>query len=156
MSFKPDPTKQAVEVTFSKKKISVNHPPIFFNDVTVMKVDENKHLDVVLNSRLMFPSHIQSAINEGRRGTGMLRFLSNYLPRQTLNELYMLSIRPHLDYGDVIYHIPQKGCDFSHEVILHRLMERLESVQYSAGLAITGAWKVTSRDKIYEELGWES
>ena len=35
-------------------------------------------------------------------------------------------------------------------------MERLESVQYSAGLAITGVWKGTSRDKIYEELGWES
>ena len=76
--------------------------------------------------------------------------------RQTLNELYMLYVRPHLDYGDVIYHIPQKVCDFSHEVTLHRLMERLESVQYSAGLAITGAWKGTPRDKIYEELGWES
>ena len=70
--------------------------------------------------------------------------------------LYKLYVRPHLDYGDVIYHIPQKVCDFSHEVTLHRLMERLESVQYSAGLAITGAWKGTSRDKIYEELGWES
>ena len=46
--------------------------------------------------------------------------------------------------------------DFSREFTLHRLMERLESVQYSAGLAITGAWKGTSRSKIYQELGWES
>ena len=68
----------------------------------------------------------------------MHRFLSNYLSRQILNELYKLYVRPHLDYGDVIYHIPQKVCGFSHEVTLHRLMERLESVQYSAGLAITG------------------
>ena len=67
--------------------------------------------------------------------------------RQTYT--YLLYVRPHLDYGDVIYHIPQKLCDFSHEVPLHRLMERLESVQYSAGLAITGVWKGTSRDKIY-------
>ena len=128
MSFNPDPTKQAVEVTFSKKKISVDHPPIFFNDVTVMKVDEHKHLGVVLDSRLTFSSHIQTAINKARRGIGMLRFLSNYLPRQTLNELYKLYVRLHLDYGDVIYQIPQKVCDFSHEVTLHRLMERLESV----------------------------
>ena len=35
-------------------------------------------------------------------------------------------------------------------------MERIESVPYSAGLAITGTWKGTSRNKIYEELGWES
>ena len=34
-------------------------------------------------------------------------------------------------------------------------MEKLESLQYQAGLAVTGAWKGTNRDKIYEELGWE-
>ena len=75
---------------------------------------------------------------------------------QTLNELCKLYVRPHLDYGDVIYHIPQKVNDFSHEITLHCLMDRLDSVQNSAGLAITGAWKGTSRNKIYEELGWES
>ena len=73
MYFNPDPTKQAVEVTFSKKKISVDHPPIFFNDVTVMKVDEHNHLGVVLDSRLTFSSHIHFAINKARRGIGMLR-----------------------------------------------------------------------------------
>ena len=35
-------------------------------------------------------------------------------------------------------------------------MERLESVQYSAARAITGAWKGTSRKKLLEELGWET
>ena len=32
----------------------------------------------------------------------------------------------------------------------------LEITQYEAALAITGAWKGTNRDKIYEELGWET
>ena len=143
-------------MTFSKKKISVDHPPIFFNDVIVMKVDEHKHLGDVFDGQLTFSSNIQPAINKARRGIGMPWFLSNYLPGQTLNELHKLYVRPHLDYGDIIYHIPQKVCDFSHEVTLHRIVERIESVQYSAGLAITGAWKGSSRDKIYEELGWES
>ena len=31
-----------------------------------------------------------------------------------------------------------------------------EQAQYMAALAVTGAWKGTSRQKIYEELGWES
>ena len=35
-------------------------------------------------------------------------------------------------------------------------MEKLESVQYSAALAVIDAWKGTSHDKFYEELGWES
>ena len=35
-------------------------------------------------------------------------------------------------------------------------MEKLESVKYSAALAVTGAWKGTSREKLYNEHGWES
>ena len=35
-------------------------------------------------------------------------------------------------------------------------MEKIESVQYSAALAITGAWRGTSQQKLYAELGWES
>ena len=35
-------------------------------------------------------------------------------------------------------------------------IEKIESVQYSAALAITGAWRGTSRQKLYAELGWES
>ena len=35
MVFNPDPTKQAVEVTFSIKKISADHPPVLFNDIPV-------------------------------------------------------------------------------------------------------------------------
>ena len=34
-------------------------------------------------------------------------------------------------------------------------MDRLESLQYQAGLAVTGMWKGTNRDKVYDELGWE-
>ena len=49
-----------------------------------------------------------------------------------------------------------KVCDFSGSTTLSSLMEKLESVQYSAALAITGAWRGTSREKLYLDLGWES
>ena len=86
----------------------------------------------------------------------MLKFLSRYLPRHSLNELYKLHVRPHLDYGDVIYHAPAKLCEFSHNEILISSMEKLESVQYSAALAVKGTWRGTSRANLYAELGWES
>ena len=35
-------------------------------------------------------------------------------------------------------------------------MKSLESVQYQAALAVTGAWKGSSAAKLYAELGWES
>ena len=46
MSFNPDPTKQAVELIFSKKKSVIDHPVILFNNMPVMKVDEHKHLGI--------------------------------------------------------------------------------------------------------------
>ena len=35
-------------------------------------------------------------------------------------------------------------------------MVKLESAQYSAALAITGTWKGTSQENLYNELGWKS
>ena len=62
MSFNPDPSKQAVEVTFSRKMIPVDHPLIFFNDTPVMKVNQHKYLGLILDAKLSFSDHIQAAI----------------------------------------------------------------------------------------------
>ena len=41
---------------------------------------------------------------KAKRGIGMIRYLSKYLMRDVSNQLYKLYVRPHLDYGDIIYH----------------------------------------------------
>ena len=127
-----------------------------FNDTPVKKVDEHNHLGFLLDSKLSFSAHIKAAIGKSRKNIGLLKYLSKYLPRHTLNELYKLYVRPHLDYGDVNYHIPAKVCEFSGNITLPNLMEKLKSVQYSAARAVTGTWKGTSREKLYADLGWES
>ena len=63
-------------------------------------------------------------------------------------------MRPHLDYEDVIYHTP--ACEFSQNIILPNLMEKLKAVPYSAAQPVTGTWRGTSREKLYAEIGWES
>ena len=128
MSFNPDLQKPAVELIFSTKRIEMNHPEIRFNNIPVMKVDEHKHLRIILDSKLSFSAHIKAAITKTRKGIGLLKYLSKYLHRHTLNELFKLYVRPHLDYGDVIYHIPAKVCEVSDNTILSNLMEKLESV----------------------------
>ena len=70
--------------------------------------------------------------------------------------MYKIFIRPHLDYGDVIYHIPHSYDAFSSSISLHPLMEKIEQIQYNAALAITGCWQGSNRNKLYDELGWES
>ena len=134
----------------------MNHPAIRFNNIPVMKVDEHKHLGIILDSKLSFSAHIKAAVSKARKGVGLLKYLSKYLPRNSLNELFKLYVRPHLEYGDVIFHIPAKVCEFSGNTILPSLMEKLESVQHPAALAVTGTWRGTSREKLYAELGWES
>ena len=36
------------------------------------------------------------------------------------------------------------------------ITKNTEQAQYTAGLAVTGAWKATITQRPYEELGWES
>ena len=55
-------------------------------------------------------------------------------------------MRPQIDYGDIIYDKPKN----------ESICEKIESTQYKAALAITGAIQVTSRERIYQELGLES
>ena len=71
--------------------------------------------------------------------------LQNNLPRAPLITIYKSFIRPHLDYGDILY-------DHTFNNSFH---ERLESIQYNAPLAITGAIRGSSREKLYQELGFE-
>ena len=91
---------------------------------------------VYYKTHSFFSSHIYAAISKSRKAIGLLRLLSMYLPKETLIVVYELYVRPHLDYGDVIYHIPHKESNLhSHG---NAVMQIIESVQYSAALAVTG------------------
>ena len=87
MSVNPDPQKQAVEVLFSRKRNDIDHQVILFNNIPVTKVDEHKHLGIILDKELSVSAHIKSATSKTRKGIGLLKYLSKYLPRHTLNEL---------------------------------------------------------------------
>ena len=82
--------------------------------------------------------------------------MNRFLPLKTLAHMYKSLVRSHLDYCDIIYHIPPTSHAPPLGVTLHDHMEMVEKTQYQAALAVTGAWQGTSRIKLYEELGWES
>ena len=91
---------------------------ICFNDIPVQKVDEHKHLGMIMDSKLSFSAHIKSAISDTRKGIGLQKYLSKYLLRHNLNELYKLYVRDtfKLDCGDAIYNIPARVCEFSQNI----------------------------------------
>ena len=55
MSFNLDPTKQAKEVFFSKKKKKIGTcPSLFFNNLLIEQDTTQKHLGLILDHKLTF------------------------------------------------------------------------------------------------------
>ena len=104
---------------------------------------------MILGAKLNFQSHAREAICKVRRGIGIIRYLSKYVSRDTLDQLYKLYARPHLDDGHIIYH------KYDPDLRLD-LAKRLDQTQCSATLAVTGAWGGASRQMLFNDLIWEN
>ena len=140
MVLNPDITKEVIEVDFSCKNIKPDHPERSFGGMPITRQPFTKHLGVYLDARLNFSKHINE---NAMKGISLLKFLSKYVDRNVLGLSYKIYVRPHLDFGNVIYHNQRAD-----------LMDLIESVQYKAALIVSGCWQGTSRVKLYEELGW--
>ena len=119
------------------------HPPLLFSNNNASQVNSQTHLGVILDVKLTFEEHLKNVFNKTNKTIGLLKKLSNLLPRQALVTIYKAFIRPHLDYGDVLYD----------QAFNNSFHAKMESIQYNACLAITEAIRGTSREKIYQELG---
>ena len=76
----------------------------------------------------------------------MIRKLQPIIPKAALLTIYKSFLRPHFDYGDAIYD----------RAFNESFQNKLESVQYNAALAITGANSGSSREKLYQESSFGS
>ena len=146
MSFNPDSNKQAEELIFSRKVQTTNHPSLFFNENVVPETTLQKHLGLFLDSKLNFSEHLKTIFQKTNKIIGLLRKLQTLLPRVPLITIYKSFIRPHLDYGDMIYD----------QTFNMSFQQKMETIQYNAALAITGAIRGSSREKRYQELGLET
>ena len=108
MSFNPDPSKQAVEVHFSCKINPVDISPIYFNNLAIDSCETHKYLGLLLDKMLTFNRHVEEMILKANKGIGLIDRLRRYLQRNSLLTIYKVFIRPHLDYGDVLYDYPEK------------------------------------------------
>ena len=146
MTFNPDVSKPAQEVVFSPKGITTNHATVYYNNDPVIRENFEKHLGLFLDSKLNLFGNVNEKIKKATKGITVIRKMNLSLPWSSLLTIYKSFVRPHLDYGDVIYDQPNNTS----------LSDKIERVQYNAVLAITGAIRGTSKEKLYQDLGLES
>ena len=123
-----------------------SHPSVYFNNIPINLTSVHKHLGMLVDDKLSYEHHLKFVLNKIKKTIGLLRKFQQILPRQSLITIYKSFIRPHLDYGDIVY-------DRAFNESFHK---NLQSIQYNAAIAITGAIRGTSSEKLFQELGLES
>jgi hypothetical protein len=74
------------------------------DDVRTLEITEvEKDLGVYVDSRLKFSDHIEQCVNKSNKLLGLIRRSYEYLDGPTLTQLFTSLIRPHLEYGNVVW-----------------------------------------------------
>ena len=73
---------------------------------------------MLLDSKLDF-EHIKGVFDKTSKSIGLIRKIENFLPRPPLLQIYKSLVRPHLDYGDIIYD----------KAFIGSFQKKLESIQ---------------------------
>ena len=129
MSFNPDPNN--IEVLFSHKMNPPIHPPLNFNNQEVCSAAHQKHQT----------NNCQAYLPENFHCTQ--RYWNHQIaPTKTLDQIYKIFVRPHMDYCHIIYHLPHSTSAFDCPINLNFMMQSLESTQYQAALAVSGGENV--------------
>ena len=97
-----------MEIFFSKKNEKDNYPPLTFNGDNIQTAISQKHLGLVLDSKVDFNEYISNKINKCNKIKGIMKKLSLLLSWKTLLKIYKLFVRRNLDYTDIIYDKPFK------------------------------------------------
>ena len=128
----------------SRQRNRSNHPDLFLNGKKISEVDNHTHLGVTISNTLSWSVHINKAIAKADRRLNIIRRCQKILPRSCKEMLYKTTIRPVLDYGDIIY-----------DACLKSESDAIEKCQRKAALICTGAFRHTSNERLLNELGWE-
>ena len=100
---------------------------------------------VYLDGKSDFFEHFQNILKKVNKTISLLRKLQNNLPRAPLVTTHKSFIRPHLDYGEILY--DQKFNNYFHEM--------LNLIQHNAAFAKTGAIRA-SRKRLFQKPDFDS
>ena len=129
----------------SKKRVKPRHPPLYMGNTQIKEVDSHKHLGIELANDMSWKTHINTIVNKAYKRLGILRKHKFNLDRRSLDKMYKVFIRPLIEYGNIIW----DNCSKENK-------KALENIQLDAQRISTGATKLCSVQKLYNETGYET
>ena len=87
--------------------------------------DQEKDLGVIFDEKLDFNKHIESAIGKANQMLGLIKRTFSYLDKNVFLKLYKSMVRPHLEYGNIIWHPLYKKQSISIERVQRRATKLL-------------------------------
>ena len=99
-----------------------------------------------LDSKFNVSEHLKTIFRKTNKNIGLLSKLQTFLPRTPIITIYKSFIRPNWDYGDMIYD----------QIFNMSFLQKMETIQYNAALAITGTIEGSSREKLHQKLVLEN
>ena len=89
-------------MTFTKRG-SKNYVNMYLDGSLIEKTKSHKHLGFILDENLNFKDHVLNLSKKIQKQLNPLKYLSKTVKSYHLNAIYQGFIRPHFDYGDILY-----------------------------------------------------
>ena len=141
MFFKPS---KSIDITFTKSG-TTNYPNMYLNNNIIPQKTSHKHLGFILDSNLNFNTHVQNLADKIQKMLNPLQALSKLLQSHHLETIYLSFIKPHFEYGDIIYNSAHK----TH-------LDNLERIHYHAALIVSGCIRGSNTMKVLSSLNWHT
>jgi ribonuclease P/MRP protein subunit RPP40 len=133
------------QLTFNTGKCKVMHMGkhnlrndyIMLDGTVLEKTDVEKDLGVWVDKSLTFKDHVTHAINKANQILGLIRRSFIYIDEQSMKQLYTALVRPHLEYGNVVWY-PRFKTD----------VEAIERVQHRATRMVPGLAKLPYEERL--------
>ena len=130
-----NPTKCKYMVV-SRKRCPSAPVSLMLSGTEMEKVDCFKYLGLLLSSDMSFGKHIESICSKARKIIGLLYRRFNRANSDTLLQLYLAMVRPHLEYASPVWN-PS----------IHKQVKMIEDVEKFAMRVVTRRWNAG-----YQEL----
>ncbi len=136
---------KTVYMIVSNKARVPDYPDLMLNGQVLTKVPSHKHLGVTLTKNMTWNLHIDAVLRKAASRLNGIRRIRFLITRKARITLYNSLVLPVLEYGHVIF----DNCTLY-------LKQRLESLHRQAAIVCTCAFRITSYNKLLDELGWNT